>query len=55
MRKDPALGAPTRISDRQERGFYVFWDATNWKRENRELLLNYDHLEQRHADAAHPA
>lgn len=68
---------PVRISEKQERGFYVFFDVTNWRRERvgannlsrvdalslpqlliylfdvqREFVLNYDHLDQRHAPYA---
>ena len=39
MMKDGAVGAPMRISERQERGVYVFFDAMNWKRERVGLLF----------------
>ncbi len=68
MMKDTSYGMPMRVSDKQERGFYIFFDVTNWRRERvglflsssvaglivnlqREILLNYDHLDQRHAPA----
>ncbi|KAF2835242.1 hypothetical protein M501DRAFT_1008656 [Patellaria atrata CBS 101060] len=49
MQKDTTYGQPVRISDKQERGYYVFFDANNWRRERREFVLNYEHLDQRHA------
>lgn len=33
MMKDQQVAAPIRISERTERGVYVFFDAMNWKRE----------------------
>lgn len=68
MMKDPDLPAPIRISQREERGWYLFFDVTNWRRERvcsseyfaeailtimqREFDLNYDHLDQRHGPGA---
>ncbi|KAF3052808.1 Transcriptional activator of fatty acid utilization [Didymella keratinophila] len=48
MMKDPDLPAPIRLSPKEERGWYLFFDVTNWRRERREFELNYDHLDQRH-------
>jgi len=48
MMKDPDLPAPMRLSPKEERGWYLFFDVTNWRRERREFELNYDHLDQRH-------
>ncbi|KAF2199203.1 hypothetical protein GQ43DRAFT_450436 [Delitschia confertaspora ATCC 74209] len=52
MMKDPDLPQPVRISPKEERGWYLFFDVTNWRRERREFELNYDHLDQRHGPAA---
>lgn len=41
--------APIQISNRQERGVYVFFDVLNWRRERREFVLNYDELDHRFA------
>ncbi|KAF2260737.1 hypothetical protein CC78DRAFT_584520 [Lojkania enalia] len=54
MMKDPDLPQPMRISPRVERGWYLFFDVTNWRRERREFELNYDHLDQRHGPAVTP-
>lgn len=51
MMKDPDLPQPIRISQKEERGWYLFFDVTNWRRERREFELNYDHLDQRHGPA----
>ncbi|KAF2180539.1 hypothetical protein K469DRAFT_592262 [Zopfia rhizophila CBS 207.26] len=51
MMKDPDLPQPIRISQKEERGWYLFFDVTNWRRERREFDLNYDHLDQRHGPA----
>lgn len=48
MMKDNTLAQPVRVSERSERGFYIFFDAVNWRRERREFVLNYDDLDQRH-------
>lgn len=44
MMKDPNFGAPMRINEKQERGYYVFFDVNNWRRErvssNRTFLLS---------------
>ncbi|KAF1834073.1 hypothetical protein BDW02DRAFT_499246 [Decorospora gaudefroyi] len=52
MMKDPDLPAPIRLSPKEERGWYLFFDITNWRRERREFELNYDHLDQRHGSPA---
>ncbi|KAJ4291864.1 transcriptional regulator [Kalmusia sp. IMI 367209] len=56
MMKDPDLPAPQRLTPKVERGWYLFFDVTNWRRERREFELDYDHLDQRHgrADMAGP-
>jgi len=33
MMKDSQMSQPIRISERSERGVYVFFDAVNWRRE----------------------
>lgn len=38
---------PMRISERSERGVYVFFEASNWRRERREFLLDYEELENK--------
>ncbi|KAL1296946.1 hypothetical protein AAFC00_004550 [Neodothiora populina] len=52
MMKDTSLAQPVRVSERSERGFYIFFDANNWRRERREFVLSYDDLDQRHGSAA---
>jgi CCR4-NOT transcription complex subunit 2 len=68
MMKDPDLPQPIRISPKEERGWYLFFDVTNWRRERvclmlrnlaslltglqREFNLHYDHLDQRHGPGA---
>ena len=68
MMKDPDLPAPIRVTPKQERGWYLFFDVVNWRRERvrfhaeresplltnmqREFELNYDHLDQRHGGPA---
>ena len=48
MMKDQGMGGPpVRISDKQERGWYIFFDVGNWRRERREFVLNYEHLDAR--------
>lgn len=48
MMKDTQFGgAPTRINAQQERGWYVFFDVGNWRRERREFVLDYEHLDAR--------
>lgn len=47
MQKDANFPQPQRVSEKQERGCYIFFDVNNWRKERRELLLNYDHLDQR--------
>ena len=50
MMKDTQYGLqPIKISDKQERGMYIFFDVNNWRRERREVLLNYDHLDTRYS------
>lgn len=45
----PIAVQPVRVSERVERGVYVFFDVMNWRRERREFVLNYDELDQRFA------
>lgn len=45
----PIAVPPVRVSERVERGVYVFFDVMNWRRERREFVLNYDELDQRFA------
>ncbi|KAH8729100.1 hypothetical protein GQ44DRAFT_823827 [Phaeosphaeriaceae sp. PMI808] len=52
MMKDPDLPSPVRLSAKEERGWYLFFDVNNWRRERREFELNYDHLDQRHGSPA---
>jgi len=33
MMKDPDLPAPIRLSPKEERGWYLFFDVGNWRRE----------------------
>lgn len=48
MMKDTQFGGPpTRINPQQERGWYVFFDVGNWRRERREFVLDYEHLDTR--------
>ncbi|QDS69799.1 hypothetical protein FKW77_010424 [Venturia effusa] len=48
MMKDTQFGgAPTRISQQQERGYYIFFDVINWRRERREFVLDYEHLDSK--------
>ncbi|KAF2424486.1 hypothetical protein EJ08DRAFT_413458 [Tothia fuscella] len=42
MQKDPNSAPPVQINDKQERGWYVFFDVINWRRERREFVLDYD-------------
>ncbi|KAF2275649.1 NOT2 family protein [Westerdykella ornata] len=52
MMKDPELQDPVQISPREEHGWYLFFDVTNWRRERRECDLNYDDLDQRYGGGA---
>jgi len=53
MMKDAQYGVgPTRINERQERGFYIFFDVNGWRRERREFVLDYEHLDARPANAS---
>ena len=36
---------PVRLSERTEKGVYVFFDAMNWRRERRTFDLDYDQLD----------
>ncbi|KAF2226819.1 hypothetical protein BDZ85DRAFT_191553 [Elsinoe ampelina] len=48
MMKDSSMAQPVRMTERSERGVYIFFDAMNWRRERRDFVLQYDHLDQRH-------
>lgn len=41
----PIGSQPIRKSERVEQGVYVFFDATNWRRERRYLDLDYESLD----------
>ena len=38
---------PHRMGDHSERGVYIFFEASNWRRERREFLLDYEELENK--------
>lgn len=45
MQKDPqAAQQPTQLNSKEERGYYIFFDVSNWRRERREFVLNYDYM-----------
>jgi len=44
MMKDPDLPAPIRVSPKVERGWYLFFDVTNWRRERVRIHLRYKHI-----------
>lgn len=54
MMKDPDLPQPIRLTPKEERGWYIFFDVNNWRKERREFDLNYDHLDQRHGPVMAP-
>ena len=33
MQKDLTVAPPRRINDKQEHGFYIFWNQSTWRRE----------------------
>ncbi|KDN65125.1 putative NOT2/NOT3/NOT5 family protein [Colletotrichum sublineola] len=39
------LMMPTSLGPHHERGYYIIWDTTNWRKERRELTLHYGDLE----------
>lgn len=47
MMKDTQYGMPTRINQQQERGYYIFFDVGNWRRERREFVLDYEHIDSK--------
>ncbi|KAF1987410.1 hypothetical protein K402DRAFT_392680 [Aulographum hederae CBS 113979] len=49
MMKEQSFPQPVKMNPVQERGYYVFFDVLNWRRERREFVLTYDHLDQRHS------
>lgn len=49
MQKDESM--PTRrVNQKQEHGVYWFWDHTTWSKSKREFVLDYEHLDLRHAN-----
>ena len=45
MMKAKEFGEPVQLpSQKEERGWYYFFDVQNWKRERKEFILNYEHL-----------
>jgi len=48
LQKDPNFAAPARISSKEERGFFIIFNVLQWRKERRELRLNYEDLESRH-------
>ncbi|KAL9081859.1 MAG: hypothetical protein Q9159_006961 [Coniocarpon cinnabarinum] len=45
MMKAKEFGEPVQLpSQKEERGWYYFFDLQNWKRERKEFILNYEHL-----------
>ncbi|KAL0944371.1 not2 family protein [Colletotrichum truncatum] len=39
------LMMPASLGPHHERGYYIIWDTTNWRKERRELTLHYGDLE----------
>ncbi|KAK1465891.1 NOT2/NOT3/NOT5 family protein [Colletotrichum melonis] len=39
------LMMPASLGPHHERGYYIVWDTTNWRKERRELTLHYGDLE----------
>ena len=48
----PIGAQPVRVGERSERGVYIFFDATNWQRERREFVLDYEQLDHNRNPAA---
>ncbi|OLN88046.1 General negative regulator of transcription subunit 2 [Colletotrichum chlorophyti] len=44
LTKDEML-MPASLGPHHERGYYIIWDTTNWRKERRELTLHYGDLE----------
>ena len=45
MMKAKEFGEPVQLpSQKEERGWYYFFDLQNWKRDRKEFILNYEHL-----------
>jgi len=44
LTKDDMM-VPTPLSPNHERGYYVIWDTTNWRKERREFTLHYADLD----------
>lgn len=38
---------PQRMTEHSERGVYIFFDHLNWRRERREVLIDYESLDLR--------
>lgn len=48
MMKDSQFANPPRkLTEKTEFGWYIFFDINNWRRERREITLNYDDLDTR--------
>ena len=43
----PYGAPPLRTGEKTERGVYIFFNATNWRRERREIVLDYEQLDTR--------
>ncbi|WYZ45263.1 hypothetical protein EsH8_VIII_000579 [Colletotrichum jinshuiense] len=46
------LMMPASLGPHHERGYYIVWDTTNWRKERRELTLHYGDLETNLGQAA---
>ncbi|CEJ84657.1 hypothetical protein VHEMI03541 [[Torrubiella] hemipterigena] len=44
LTKDDML-TPQPLGPSHERGFYIVWDASNWRKDRREITLNYSELD----------
>ena len=36
-----------RLGEKTERGMYILFDVNNWRRERKDLILNFDELDTR--------
>ncbi|KAI9706935.1 MAG: hypothetical protein M1820_004521 [Bogoriella megaspora] len=48
MMKDGNYGPPTQLGPTVEKGWYIFFDVPNWRRERREYVLDFTDLDDRH-------
>ncbi|KAI9693110.1 MAG: hypothetical protein M1822_005105 [Bathelium mastoideum] len=55
MMKDLAFGAPISLGPGLEKGWYLFFETTNWRRERREFVLDFSDLDDRHPGNQNPA